>query len=95
MSRRRRETRTVDAGHGTARERSEFRRNLQFAAVLRRVQLVSAAVMLLGLMLAMIVLVGEFKVFWPIGLGGGLFVMGLLLFGLARPVSKWWTRDRS
>ena len=85
----------MDAGHGTARERAEFRKTVYFAAVLRRLQLVSATVMLLGLGTAMIVLVGEFKVFWLVGAGAGLFVLGLLLFGLARPVSKWWTRDRS
>ena len=94
MSRRRREFRTVDAGHGTARERAEFRKSVHFAAVLRRVQLASAAIMLLGFATVVIILVGEFQLFWPISVGGAFFAAGLLLFGLARPLARWWTRDR-
>ena len=93
MSRRRRVSRTVDAGHGNAHERAAFRKTVQFAAALRRIQLFSAAVMLLGLTIAMVVLVGEFKLFWMVGAGGALFTVGLLLFALGRPLARWWTRE--
>ena len=92
MSRRRRGTRSVDAGHGTARERAEYRKTIAYADLLRRFQLTSAVVMLLGVTAVMVILVGEFKRYWVVAAGSAVFVLGLLLFGLARPLARWWTR---
>lgn len=82
----------MDAGHGTARQRAEYRKAIAFADLLRRLQLTSAVVMLLGVTTVMLILVGEFKRFWVVASGSAVFVLGLLLFGLARPLARWWTR---
>ncbi len=92
MKRRRRDSRPANRGHGTARERAEFRETERFVEVLRRFQLASAAVMLLGVATATLVCAGEFQQPWLIAGGGGVFVLGLALFGAAKPLAHWWTR---
>lgn len=94
MSRRRRDRRPADPGHGTAREREESRKETQFADVLRRFQLVAAGVMLVGLTVSTLVCAGEFKMPWLIGAGGILFLLGLGLFAVARPLTRWWTGSK-
>lgn len=91
MSRRRRDRRPADPGHGTAREREKLRQETQFVDVLRRFQLGAACVMLAGLTLSTLVCAGEFKMPWLVGAGGVVFLLGLGLFAVARPLTRWWT----
>jgi uncharacterized membrane protein YedE/YeeE len=81
----------VSAGHGTGRERNEFQKNVRFTAVLRRFQLASAVVMLIGVVTAAVVCAGAIESPWPVAVGGAVFGLGLLLYGLARPLARWWT----
>ncbi len=91
MRRRRRDSRPTNPGHGTARERAEFRQEQRFIEVLQRLQLSAAAVMLLGLTISTLVCAGEFKLAWLVWTGWGIFGAGLVGFALARPVSRWIT----
>lgn len=90
MGRRRGEPRRPDAGHGSARERAEFRESQRLTDVLRRLQLTSAGVMLVGVAAGWIVCAGEIEVPWLTVAGGGVFLLGIALFLIARPLARWW-----
>jgi hypothetical protein len=92
--RRRRDRRKADPSHRTAREREEFRTEARFVDVLRRFQLVAAGVMLVGLTVSTLVCAGEFKLPWLVGAGGVVVLLGLGLFAVARPMTRWWTREK-
>ncbi|GEM_PF-6318635 len=94
MNRRRRDSRPADRGHGTARDRKAFRETERLVEVLRRFQLASAAVMLLGVATATLVCAGEFQQPWLVAGGGATFVLGLALFGGSRPLARWWIGSR-
>jgi len=94
MSRRRRDKRSNDPGQGTAREREEFRSEAQFVDVLRRFQLIAAGVMLVGLTVSTLVCAGEFKIPWLVGVGAIVFLLGLGLFAVGRPLTRWWTGSK-
>jgi hypothetical protein len=93
MKRRRRDSRPADRGHGTARDRAEFRETERFVALLRRFQLASAVVMLVGVATATLVCAGEFQQPWLVAAGGGVFVLGLALFAASRPFARRWMRS--
>ena len=94
MSRRRRDRRPGDPGHGTAHERERFRQETQFVDVLRRFQLGAAGVMLVGVTVSTLVCAGEFKMPSLVAGGGIVFLLGLGLFGVARPFTRWWTGSK-
>ena len=90
MSRRRRDRRPADEGHGTASERETFRQDARFVEVLRRIQIGAAGVMLVGLTLSTFVCAGEFKLPWLVAAGGVVLLLGLILFFLSRTLTRWW-----
>ena len=73
---------------------AELQAQQQFIDVLRRIQLASAGVMLVGVVVATFVCAGEFQLPWLVAAGGGVFLAGLALFGLSRPLARWWGRRR-
>ena len=91
MAKKRHDNRPADPGHGTPREREESRKAERFIEVLRIVQLASAGVMFVGMTTSTLVCAGEFKQPWLVWAGGGVFVSGLGLFAVARPLARWWT----
>jgi hypothetical protein len=90
MSRRRRDSRRVSAGHGTPLERAEFRSTQRFANVLLRLQLVNTGTMFVGLAVTFLFIGGEFKLNWLAVGGLGVFGLGVAGFLLAKPLARWW-----
>lgn len=90
MGRRSRDKRARNQEPRDADTRAEQR----FIAALRQFQLASAGVMLVGVTTATLVCAGEFRQPWLIAAGAVLFVLGLALYGLSRPLARRWTSRR-
>lgn len=79
-------------GHGTPRERAEFRAAERFVDVLRRFQLATAAIMFAGLATCTFVLALEARQPLILTAGVAVFILGLLLFPLCTPLTRWWLK---
>lgn len=86
MSRRKREKVHEDKADVQSRER--------FIGVLRRLQLASAGVMLVGVTLATLICAGEFNFPWLIAAGGVVLAAGLAFYGVCGPLARWYCKRR-
>ena len=74
--------------------RADLQARERFIAVLRRLQLASAGVMLVGLTLATLVCAGEFKLHWLIAAGGVVLAAGLAFYFISGPLARWYCNRR-